>query len=248
MRSRQLALERYDTDKIPNGYLERYDPVLLPWVDKGIKLLEIGIHEGASLLLWRDYFPSGIVVGIDSDPPPKALESEERIHMFQGRQEDSRFLSQVARRMAPEGFDIVIDDASHIGELTRKAFWHLFDNHLKPGGLYVIEDWGTGYWDDWPDGRAVGHTEPFLAAVSSWLVSLRRGRGKVPVPCHSYGMVGFIKELVDEQCAADVSRTSVRRSPTRQSRFESLLVTPSIVFVRKASHRGGRDVGQEGTI
>jgi spermidine synthase len=54
----------------------------------------------------------------------------------------------VARKTAPEGFDIIIDDASHFGDLTKIAFWHLFDNHLKPSGLYVIEDWGTGYWSD----------------------------------------------------------------------------------------------------
>lgn len=60
----------------------------------------------------------------------------------------------VARKTAPEGFDIIIDDASHFGDLTKIAFWHLFDNHLKPSGLYVIEDWGTGYWSDWTDGKA----------------------------------------------------------------------------------------------
>jgi len=59
----------------------------------------------------------------------------------------------VARKTAPEGFDIIIDDASHFGDLTKIAFWHLFDNHLKPSGLYVIEDWGTGYWSDWTDGK-----------------------------------------------------------------------------------------------
>ena len=42
----------------------------------------------------------------------------------------------VARKTAPEGFDIIIDDASHFGDLTKIAFWHLFDNHLKPSELY----------------------------------------------------------------------------------------------------------------
>ena len=56
---------------------------------------------------------------------------------------------------APGGFDIIIDDASHIGELTKTTFWHLFDHHLKPGGLYAIEDWGTGYLDDFSDGKKI---------------------------------------------------------------------------------------------
>ena len=48
---------------------------------------------------------------------------------------------------------MIINDASHIGQLTRTAFWHLFDNHLKGGGLYTIEDWGIGYLDDFADGE-----------------------------------------------------------------------------------------------
>ena len=59
MRSKQLTLTQYDTDKIANRYLERYDPILEPWVNKKITLLEIGVHKGGSLFLWRDYFSQG---------------------------------------------------------------------------------------------------------------------------------------------------------------------------------------------
>lgn len=81
MRSRQLSLERYNTDKIRNGYLELYDPVLKPWVDKEVKLLEIGIHEGGSLMLWKDYFSIGTIVGIDINLP-KGFSPSERVSVF----------------------------------------------------------------------------------------------------------------------------------------------------------------------
>jgi hypothetical protein len=45
MRSKQLDLPGYDTDKIQHHYLEVYDPLLLPWMDREFKLLEIGIHK-----------------------------------------------------------------------------------------------------------------------------------------------------------------------------------------------------------
>jgi len=259
MRSTQLALDSYDTDKVPNRNLELYDPILQPWVDKRVKLLEIGVDKGGSLLLWRDYFPIGTIVGIDIDLP-KGFSPGERIHVFEGSQADPRFLSEVANRMAPEGFDIIIDDGSHIGELTRIAFWHLFENHLKPGGLYAIEDWGTGYCDDWPDGRSVSLRRPAVSRLQGRLLtkrlsvnpkkrhlkipkSLFRFLPKAHVPCHSYGMVGFVKELVDEQGAVDLFESvntpkkqwrfvSVN-TPKRQSRFESVLITHNIVFVRK---------------
>jgi len=252
-RSKQLALDRYDTDKIRNHYLERYDPIVQPWVDKQIKLLEIGVQRGGSLLLWRDYFPLGTIVGIDINLP-QGFSPGERIEVFEGSQADPLFLSEVANKVAPEGFDIIIDDASHIGELTKIAFWHLFDHHLKPGGLYVIEDWGTGYWDDFPDGRSVSHRVSaslrLQGQVLSLLAAVRLQRrllsflkhhpkivysAKTPFQCHSYGMVGFVKELVDEQGAADMTMTRSNNKPKRNSKFESILIVPSIVFVTKAS-------------
>ena len=118
MRSQQLILGQYDTDKITNRYLERYDPILQPWVDKKITLLEIGIYRGGSLLLWRDYFSQGTIVGVDV-ALPKDFAPPDRIHVYEGSQADTRFLTEVANKVAPEGFDIIIDDASHNGELTK---------------------------------------------------------------------------------------------------------------------------------
>jgi len=230
MRSKQLNLTAYDTDKVQHHYLELYDPILSPWADKEIKLLEIGIHRGGSLELWRDYFPHGRIVGIDLKLP-RGFVPRERIQVFEGSQTDTWFLSEVATKTAPEGFDMIIDDASHIGELTKTTFRHLFDHHLKPGGLYAIEDWGTGYLDDFPDGRKFDPKASILDRFRLLLPERLRRKIKVPFPCHSYGMVGFVKELVDEQCAGSI--TLGRNEQFRSSNFESLLITPGVVFVTK---------------
>ena len=55
---------------------------------------------------------------------------------------------------------------------------------------------------------------------------------KIPFPCHSNGMVGFIKELVDEQGAANVTMGRPV-GESRASRFTQLVITPCIVFVSK---------------
>jgi hypothetical protein len=241
-RSRELPLERYDTDKIANGYLGYYDSILAPWVQQPITLLELGVRTGGSVALWRDYFPRASIVGIDIELPRNFVPGE-RIQLFQGSQADPGFLTSVADRTAPQGFDIIIDDASHIGRLTRPGFWHLFDRHLKPRGLYVVEDWGTGYWSDWPDGESVQPAADTLwDRLPRFWERLRKGRRvKRPTPSHSYGMVGFIKELVDEQGAADLTRAKLVGRPLRQSRFAGLLVTPSIVFIRKRSADAGSE-------
>lgn len=233
MRSTELDLDLYDTDKVSHSFLERYDPIFRPFINDEITLLEIGVKTGGSVLMWHDYFPLGSIVGIDINLP-KHIVAKERLQLFQGSQADVGFLSDVADRVAPGGYDIIIDDASHIGTLTKTAFWHLFDNHLKEGGIYAIEDWGTGYLDDWPDGRGMNSGQPILSKARSLLVSLIRGREKVSWPCHSYGMVGFIKELIDEQGAADVTTSNLAGKHPRTSKFESMLITPGIVFVKKA--------------
>ena len=133
-RSQEFDLSKFDTDKVPNGYLEVYDQAFASLVDEPLTLLELGVRSGGSILLWRDYFPKARVVGIDTERPEADL-SGDRLHFYRGRQEDTEFLSSVAEEVAPDGFDIVIDDASHIAAPTRTCFWHLFEKHLKPGGL-----------------------------------------------------------------------------------------------------------------
>jgi hypothetical protein len=239
MRSLQLSLAQYDSDKVALGYLERYDPILEPWVDKKIALLELGVNKGGSLMMWRDYFPLGTIAGIDIKVP-KGFPPTERIHIFKGSQTDPKFLSHVANKIAPDGFDIIIDDASHMGELTKIAFWHLFDNHLKPNGLYAIEDWGTGYWDDWRDGKSLdlqSYFRPSIRLKPFWLKLAYKFRLKTPMRSHSYGIVGFIKQLIDEQGAADVTRANWKGKPKRQSKFENMIITPTIVFIRKADNQ-----------
>ena len=215
-RSEELDLGKYDTDKVPNNYLHVYDCVFESLIDRPVKLLELGVRTGGSLRLWRDYFPHGTIAGLDVEPQA-GEQNDDRLRIYKGRQEDTSLLSKIAAEVAPDGFDIVIDDASHIAAPTRTSFWHLFDHHLKPGGLFAIEDWGTGYWEAWPDGRAWRANEP-----------------------HHAGMVGFIKELVDEQAAHDVSRGWYDEPWERTSRFESIFLVSSIAIVRRKLEVRGR--------
>ena len=201
MRSSQLVLEHYDTDKVANRYLEVYDPIFEPYVDKKIKLLVVGVSKGGSLPLWRDYFPHATITGVDIRLP-NHRDFGDRIQVFEVSQTDCSLLSEISRKIAPEGFDIIIDDASHIAELTKITFWHLFDNHLKPGGLYAIEDWLTGYWDDWIDGKSYNSRSQALfralysarCTVTRAVPSEYRKHLKIPLKSHDYGMVGFIKQ------------------------------------------------------
>lgn len=206
-------LSRYKTDKIKAGYLEIYKPLVTPLVGVPMTLLELGVLGGESLRLWRDYFPQGTIVGLDVNPV--AMEdASDRVHIYQGPQDDTDLLNRIASTHAPNGFDVIIDDASHLAGPTRISFWHLFREHLRTGGVYVIEDWGTGYWSDWSDGER-----------RRWWK--RRAR-------HEAGMVGLVKELVDEVGAADLTRGALRNPPGRASRFRQMILAHGICAVVKA--------------
>ena len=86
--------------------------------------------------------------------------------------------------------------------------------------------------DDFPDGKRLNSVSSPVSSVQS-LSSEAVGKSvKVPFPCHSYGMVGFIKELVDEQGAASVTMTRPTKE-RRASKFKHTVITPCIVFVTK---------------
>jgi hypothetical protein len=94
--------------------------------------------------------------------------------------------------------------------------------HLKPGELFFIEDWGTGYWDDWPDGA---HFQEFPETVFQNTLPKR-------LPSHDFGMVGFIKQLVDE-CHYDAIRRTRETPPTRRSKFAFLTIYDGLAVVKK---------------
>jgi hypothetical protein len=57
LNQKALDASKYDTDKAKHThYLRRYEEYFQPLLDQEIRLLELGIYHGGSLLLWRDYF------------------------------------------------------------------------------------------------------------------------------------------------------------------------------------------------
>lgn len=233
-----------------------YDPFFNPLVGKGIKLLELGIQEGVSLRFWRDYFENANIVGLDCSPV-NIEDPTGMIHVYKGYQQDIHLLDRIAKEQAPDGFDVIIDDCSHIGMYTRISFWHLFDNHLKPGGIYAIEDYGTGYMNEYPDGKCYNRRPHspyswlssikgnFVESILSRLLSLSPKLSKLflistmsrSIPSHNYGMVGFVKELIDACCLGQIV------SPNRDSRWcldyniSQLYFIKWFVIVLKAKER-----------
>lgn len=128
----------HGTDKSSDkhGYLPIYEAFLAPLRDQEITLLEIGVKEGASLRVWRDYFPRARIVGLDRRRDVRGL-AEGRIAIEIANQADAAALEAVAARHGP--FDIVIEDGSHLWPHQILAIRTLLPA-VKPGGIFISED------------------------------------------------------------------------------------------------------------
>ena len=129
-------------------YAQHYEKHFRHLREKRLNILEIGVggyaepaHGGASLRMWKYFFPKSRVYSIDIYD--KSALQEKRIKIFKGSQADPSFLTDVYKEIG--SLDIIIDDGSHINEHVITSFKILFPL-LNRGGIYVIEDTQTSYW------------------------------------------------------------------------------------------------------
>lgn len=128
---------KHGTDKAyAHGYCDFYESIL-PKPDEfvGKKLLEIGIKDGASLKMWRDYYPGAFIRGIDINEikVPGCI-------TFKMDQKDQNALAFLG------GFDIIIDDGSHFTLDQQLSFNQLYYKQLNKGGFYIMEDCHTSFY------------------------------------------------------------------------------------------------------
>ena len=92
---------------------------------------------GASLKMWREYFPNANIFGADIDH--KTLFQDSRISTYQMDQTSQNSIQQYWMKLGDITFDLMIDDGLH----SFLAGITLFENSihkLSDYGLYFIED------------------------------------------------------------------------------------------------------------
>lgn len=147
----QLA-ETFGSDKgaRKHRYTELYDLLFLPFRDREITFLEMGLliggpehdvdasretRDAPSVRMWLEYFRKARIIGLDISDF-----SWLKHDRFRSIQCDMDARENIAKAGEDIGaFDIAIDDASHASHHQQNGFLELFPR-LKSGGLYVIED------------------------------------------------------------------------------------------------------------
>lgn len=140
---------KHGTDKCPQIF-HTYTPVYYEmFKDKSFKkVLELGIgtigtmkhlenyKPGASLRMWRDFFPQAHIYGVDY--VPEVIFQEERITTFLADTTKKEDMEELIKKIGSD-IDLVIDDGPHHSPyqiFTAKTLMPL----LKKDVIYIIED------------------------------------------------------------------------------------------------------------
>jgi predicted O-methyltransferase YrrM len=195
----------------PRRMVEQYD-AMRSEIDP-TNVLELGIYNGGSTALLALLFRPRRLVAIDITPSrAPALDDfiddkglHDVVHPYFGVDQGDRALLEkiVADEFGTEPLDLVIDDASHLLPETTASFNALFPR-LRPGGLFVLEDWS---WQHPRDEDVVGFLLRDEQASQELARRLQAGDVAPPVSRLVLELVltaAYAPEIVDEV-------TSVRR-------------------------------------
>ena len=126
--------EKHKSDKgTVHSYINYYEKVLKDYRNTENGVLEIGVQEGLSIKMWREYFSKAKIYGADISFLQYVLNLDLNVNWIKGNQSVEETFKDV------NNLDVIIDDASHKLHDQLKSFELLWPK-LNSGGIYIIED------------------------------------------------------------------------------------------------------------
>ncbi len=121
-------------------YFDIYEKHLSRFRGNNPVVLEIGVKDGGSLGMWKDYFGQGSkIIGLDINPDCIKHQLKD-VEVFIGSQDDPNIINNIFSKY--KNIDILIDDGSHRMVDMINSF-NLIYNRLNEDGLYIVEDTQT---------------------------------------------------------------------------------------------------------
>ncbi len=145
--------KKYDTDKSSqrnnvtdvrhcHPYTLFYDGLFKNSKNKNLKIAELGILYGASLLMWKEYFVNSEIYGFDYNPylinDFKRKFNNDRITLSSIDVTSKNSIVKVFSELNIL-YDIIIEDTTHNFEDQIRVIENTY-KYLKPGGVLIIED------------------------------------------------------------------------------------------------------------
>jgi hypothetical protein len=160
-------------------------------------ILELGVWQGGSAMAFSSLLAPEKLVAIDICDPIDAFDQIRARHpagepvrvYYNTSQGDRARLEEIIRAEFAEPLDLVIDDASHDYHLTKSAFETIFP-HLKPNGIYAIEDWGWAHSQSF----ALWTDKPAMSNLIYQLLMVNAGRPDLISSVHVFRGVAFVRK------------------------------------------------------
>lgn len=128
-----------------DSYFQVYEELFAKYVGKEITFIEVGVLNGGSLSMWREYFgPQARIIGVDLNPIAKKWE-QEGFEIYIGDQSDPEFWARLFSQVGKA--DIVLDDGGHTNRQQIVTTDQCIPN-IRDGGLLVVEDVHTSYFKE----------------------------------------------------------------------------------------------------
>jgi len=126
-------VSKHNTDKNDLGYIDNfYDRLFVPIKNIPIKMMEIGVYNGGSIRLWREYLHP------ESEIYAAEINYFEHIDGTCSVIGDMYSDEQVSK-FSDEYFDLIIDDGPHSFE-SFVLLMQRYYSKIKSGGTLVVED------------------------------------------------------------------------------------------------------------
>lgn len=133
---------KHQTDKATYHNFTKFYDMILGSKRESIKtVIEYGIATGASLRMWREYFPETTQIfafDIHLEGDPKLMNTT----CVYANQDSYESLQAGLRTIDVSSVDLIIEDGGHMSTQQRntlRASWPL----LVSGGIYIVEDLHT---------------------------------------------------------------------------------------------------------
>lgn len=135
-----------------DSYFDIYESLFERYIGRQITFVEIGVFNGGSLHMWREYFgESARIIGIDLNPIAMELKKD-GFEIFIGNQESHEFWLTLKDQLG--SVDIILDDGGHRNGQQISTIYYGVEL-IKDGGIIVVEDTHTSYF------RRFGNPSPF---------------------------------------------------------------------------------------
>ena len=123
-------------------YFDVYEEYFSKFKDKNITFVEIGVYNGGSLKIWKNYFgPKSRIIGIDINPDCKKFE-DDGIEIHIGNQSDPMFWENFFNKVG--NVDVILDDGGHTNLDQIMTTVKCVDK-INDGGILMVEDTLTSY-------------------------------------------------------------------------------------------------------